>query len=112
MKTVISTVTAVIGVMFSLSLALANPALLPKHPGYPAKGYANDQGQHNAVGTKALEQSASQEKHVEQHLKDANNQRITEKQGAGQLPKVQGPQIKVEPPVSSATKVGADRVIK
>lgn len=112
MKTVISTVAAVIGVMFSLSLALANPALLPKHPGYPASGNANDQGQHNAGGEKALEQSASAEKHVEQHLKDANNDRIAEKQGAGRLPKVQGPQIKIEPPVTSATKIGADRVIK
>jgi hypothetical protein len=112
MKTVISLVAAVIGVMFSLSLALANPALLPKHPGYPASGNANDKGQHNAGGAKALEQSATVDKHVEQHLQDSNNQRITEKHGAGQLPKVQGPQIKVEPPVSSATKISGDRVIQ
>jgi hypothetical protein len=113
MKTVISTVGAVIGVMFSLSLVFANPALLPKHPGYPSSGNANDKGQHNAGGKKALEESAEVSgKHAEQHLKDNNNGRIAEKQGAGRLPKVQGPQIKIEPPVSSATKVGADRVIQ
>jgi len=29
-------------------LALANPAMLPKHPGYPAGGdYANDTGRQN-----------------------------------------------------------------
>lgn len=112
MKTLISLVAVACGVMFSLSLALANPALLPKHPGYPSSGNANDQGQTNMGGTKALEQAAAADKHVEQHLKDVNNERIAEKQGAGRLPKVQGPQIKIEPPVSSATKVGADRVIK
>jgi hypothetical protein len=43
---------------------------------------------------------------------DENNQRVVAKQGAGQLPKVQGPQIVVDPPVKSATKIGTDRVIK
>jgi hypothetical protein len=33
------------------------------------------------------------------------------KEGAGRLPAVQGPQIKIEPPVQSATKIGADRQI-
>jgi len=41
------------------TLALANPALLPKHPGYPASGNANDQGQTNATGEKALSAAAA-----------------------------------------------------
>ncbi|MEW6543463.1 MAG: hypothetical protein AB1411_07620 [Nitrospirota bacterium] len=120
MKTLIGTVATVMGVAFSLSLALANPALLPKHPGYPASGNANDQGQTNAGGTKALEAAAgSNSKHVEQHLVDPNNDRLVEKAADkrsdgkfGRLPKVQGPQIKIQPPVESATKISGERVIQ
>ncbi|MBM4124226.1 MAG: hypothetical protein FJ246_04635 [Nitrospira sp.] len=127
MKTLISTVAAVLGVAFSLSVALANPALLPKHPGYPGgdakspvtgQPLSNDGGQTNAVGTSALEHSASSVKHAEQHLVDQNNARIVEKDPAhrsdgkfNRLPKVQGPQIKVEPPVESATKITGERTI-
>lgn len=46
----------------AISMAFANPALLPNHPGYPAAGKspvtgqdtANDPGQTNASGKKAL----------------------------------------------------------
>lgn len=121
MKAVIGIVGVVLGVMFSLSLVFANPAMLPKHEGYPAgkavspvtgQSLANDPGQTNAGGDKALTKAADLEKHSEQHLKNTDNDRVIQTQGAGQLPKVQGPQIKIEPPVTSATKVGADRVIK
>jgi hypothetical protein len=122
MKTLIGTVAGFGVVLVSLSLALANPALLPKHPGYPGgnavspvtgQPLANDSGQTNAGGEKALLQSVeSSDNHVMQTLQDENNQRLVEKQGAGQLPKVQGPQIKIAPPVDSATKIGADRVIQ
>jgi hypothetical protein len=120
MKTLIGTVVTVVGVVFTLSLAQANPALLPKHPGYPGgsavspvtgQPLANDGGQTNAGGTAALDQAAGSLKHTEQHLADPNNARIAEKQGAGRLPKVQGPQIKIEPPVSSATKITGERTI-
>jgi hypothetical protein len=120
MKILIGIAAAVAGVAFTLSLAQANPALLPKHPGYPGgnavspvtgQPLANDGGQTNAGGTAALENSAAVDKHVEQHLADENNARIAEKHGAGQLPKVQGPQIKIEPPVNSATKISGERVI-
>ena len=37
MKAVIGIVGVVLGVMFSLSLVFANPAMLPKHEGYPMK---------------------------------------------------------------------------
>ncbi len=106
MKTVISTVAAVFAAVFFASFALANPAMLPKHPGYPASGNANDTGQTNMGGEKALEAAAAAEdRHTVQNLNDSNNQRVVEKQGAGQLPKVQGPQIKIEPPVKEATRM-------
>lgn len=121
MKTLIGTVVAVVGIVFFVSLAQANPALLPKHPGYPGgkavspvtgQPLANDGGQTNGGGEKAL-QAASEaaDNHVAQNLADPNNGRIAEKQGAGRLPKVQGPQIKIEPPVSSATKISGERQI-
>ncbi len=106
MKTVISMAAGLFAVAFVASFALANPAMLPKHPGYPASGNANDIGQTNMGGEKALQQAAAAEdKHTVQNLTDSNNQRLVEKQGAGQLPKVQGPQIRIEPPVKEATKM-------
>lgn len=100
------------------TLAFANPALLPQHPGYPmgkavdpitGMPLANDPGQSNATGDKALQQaSAFDDTHVKQDLSiNENDQRIMEKPGAGILPKVQGPQIKIEPPVKEATRVQA-----
>ncbi len=96
-------------------LAFANPALLPKHPGYPmgtavspvdGQPLANDTGQANATGDQALLKAAgTDDGHVSQHLADPNNQRIIQKEGAGRLPKVQGPDIKIEPPVKEATRV-------
>lgn len=103
---------------FAASLAFANPEMIPKHPGYPSKKavspvtgqpLANDPGQSNAVGDKALREAAGfDDARSVQNLKDPNNQRITKSQGAGLLPKVQGPQIKIEPPVKEATKVTAN----
>lgn len=116
MKT--STFTTIATAVFagaSLSLASANPALLPKHPGYPGgnatspvtgQPLANDPGQTNASGESALQEAATaDDAHVAQHLSDANNQRILRKEGAGQLPKVQGPNITIEPPVKEATRM-------
>lgn len=100
------------------SLALANPSMLPKHEGYPmgkatdpvtGKPLSNDPGQTNASGGKALERSAMvDDAHTRQQLKNQNDQRIVEKPGAGVLPKVQGPQIRIEPPVKEATKAQAN----
>lgn len=114
MKTLMGSVAG-LGVVLSLSLAFANPALLPKHPGYPGgnavspvtgQPLANDAGQTNASGEKALLQSAEVTgNHAVQNLQDPNNMRVVEKQGAGRLPKVQGPQIKIEPPVKEATRM-------
>ncbi len=100
------------------SWAFANPAMLPKHEGYPmgkatdpvtGKPLSNDPGQTNASGGKALERSAmADEAHTRQQLRNQNDQRIVEKPGAGVLPKVQGPQIKIEPPVKEATRAQAN----
>jgi len=120
MKLVIGTIATVSGVLFALSMASANPSLLPKHEGYPMKNSgspvtgqptANDPGQSDARGESTLQKSSNSIKHSEQHLNKSDNARITEGQGAGQLPKVQGPQINIAPPVTSATKITGDRKI-
>lgn len=121
MKLVFGTLAMVSGVLFTLSMASANPALLPKHEGYPMKNSgspvngqatANDPGQSDARGEATLLRSAGfDDRHVSQNLKKMDNDRITEGQGAGRLPKVQGPQIQIAPPVTSATKITDDRKI-
>lgn len=104
--------------LFTGVCAYANPSLLPKHEGYPmgkatdpvnGKSLGNDPGQTNATGAKALEQAAMvDEQHSRQNLRNADNERVLEKPGAGILPKVDGPQIKIEPPVKEATKTQAN----
>ncbi len=113
--TIVVALTILFVLGFSLALGLANPALLPKHPGYPAgkavspvtgQSLANDSGQPNATGEKALlEGAAAEDPHVIQNLADENNQRVLKRSGAGQLPQVQGPQIKIEPPVKEGTRM-------
>jgi len=40
-------------------LALANPAMLPKHPGYPSSGeFANDTGRKNLTYSQSIEEAA------------------------------------------------------
>src|ERR1044071_3410963 len=121
MKLVIATVAAVSGVLFALSMASANPSLLPKHEGYPMKNSgspvtgqptANDPGQSDARGASTLMKSADSVKNAQQNLMKTDNARITTGQGANQLPTVQGPQINIAPPVTSATKISGDRKIE
>ena len=118
MKTSLVLLTVFIVVMLSISLVLANPTMLPKHPGYPmgkavdpvgGQSLANDPGQTNATGENSLAQaSAYDDVHVKQSLSiNQDDQRLLEKPGAGLLPKVQGPNIKIEPPVKEGTKVNA-----
>lgn len=87
------------------ALALANPAMLPKHPGYPARGeFANDTGQQNLSHSQSImDASASGNVNMVQKLEDPNNARILKPQGAGLLPIVEGPNIKIEPPVDEGT---------
>ena len=122
MKLILGTVATVSGVLFALSMASANPSLLPKHEGYPMKNSgspvtgqptANDPGQTNAGGEKAgLKAAAFDDTHVQQNLMKTDNARITTGLGANQLPTVQGPQINIAPPVTSATKIAGDRKIE
>ncbi len=121
MKLVFGTVATVSGVLFALSMASANPALLPKHEGYPMKNTgspvtgqptANDPGQSDARGESTLLKSADSIKSAQQNLAKTDNARITANEGAGRLPKVQGPQIQIAPPVTSATKITGDRKIE
>ncbi len=121
MKLVLGTIATLSGVLFVLSMASANPGLLPKHEGYPMKNSgspvtgqptANDPGQSDARGEATLLKSADSIKSAQQNLKKTDNDRIVESAGAGRLPKVQGPQIQIAPPVTSATKIGADRKIE
>ena len=109
----------VVMIAFAALCAFANPSMLPKHEGYPmgnakdpvtGQSLSNDPGQKNASGEKALQQSAAADDgHVRQNLlPNSNDERLMEKPGAGILPKVQGPQIKIEPPVKEATKTPAN----
>lgn len=118
MKTSRILVTASAVMLSAISPVFANPDMLPKHPGYPmgkaidpVKGQvlANDPGQTNATGEGSLTNAAVfDDRHSMQSLSiNHDNQRIMEKPGAGVLPKVQGPNIKIEPPVKEATKVNA-----
>lgn len=97
---------------FALSMAFANPGLLPSHPGYPAAGKspvtgqatANDPGQTNAGGEKSL--LSSQEfgvKEVMNDVSDPNRARIQKSAGAGRLPEVEGPLNKVTTNPGGAT---------
>jgi len=118
MKTSLVLLTVFLVVLLSISLVLANPTMLPKHPGYPmgkavdpvsGQSLANDPGQPNATGENSLAQASKfDDVHVKQNLSiNQNDQRLLEKPGAGLLPKVQGPNIKIEPPVKEATKMSA-----
>jgi len=118
MKTSLILLTLCIGLLTTQSTILANPAMLPKHPGYPmgkavdpvmGQSLANDPGQVNTKREEALSNAAIiDDSHSKQSLLfNQNDERLLEKPGAGLLPKVEGPNIKIEPPVNAATKVGA-----
>ena len=104
--------------VFGATLAWGNPTMLPKHPGYPmgkaidpihGQSLANDPGQANAGGDSALTKAAAfDDNHVSQKLSiNDQNLRLLEKPGSGVLPKVEGPNIVIDPPVKDATKVQA-----
>lgn len=118
MKTSLMWLSVFILTPVASALVLANPGLLPKHPGYPmskavdpvnGQSLANDPGQSNATGEHALNEAAAfDDVRVQQRLSiNQNDERLLEKPGAGRLPKVQGPNIMIEPPVKEGTKVNA-----
>ena len=89
------------------SLASANPAMPPKHPGYPSVGeYAYDTGQKNLTVEQSLSRAAaSEDAHTGQKLVDPYNARLLQSQGTGPLPTIQGPSINIDPPVTEATRM-------
>lgn len=118
MKTSLIFLMLCIGMLTAPATIIANPAMLPTHPGYPmgkavdpvmGQSLANDPGQVNTKIEAALSNSAIiDDSHSKQSLLfNQNDERLVEKPGAGLLPKVQGPNIKIEPPVTAATKVEA-----
>ena len=100
---------------FALSMAFANPGMLPAHPGYPAKGKspatgqstANDQGQSNAVGGGTLK--ASQDfgsKAAMNEANDMNRARIKKSMGAGRLPETDTMNtVPINPAGATSTKM-------
>ena len=102
----------VAGTAFSVSVAFANPGMLPNHPGYPAQGKspvtgqstANDPGQVNATGPTTLAEAAmSHDEASKNDVSDPNRMRIKKSVGAGLLPEVEGPLNKVNINPAGAT---------
>jgi hypothetical protein len=86
-------------------LALANPAMLPRHPGYPSGGdFANDTGQQNLTYSQSLMEAAKSgdtnmtPTFMDQDNADQNKGRLSENGGAGQVP-LAGPNGKTDPSV-------------
>ena len=111
MRYIFFTLFVIAGVMVMGPAVLANPAMLPEHPGYqmgaavdPVEGLAVA----NDPGRPALDEDAATRKAAAYHDIDAINNVVEvplslESQGAGILPKTIGyPDIKIEPPVSEA----------
>ncbi len=116
MKGIRLLLVALAGTAFMATVAFANPALLPSHPGYPAKGKspvtgqrtANDPGQTNAVGEATLEQAArALDSAAVNNVSDPNRLRITAIKGAGRLPDVEGPlnRVNVNPAGATSTVI-------
>jgi hypothetical protein len=70
-------------------LAMANPSMLPKHPGYPSSGeFANDTGRNNLTYGQSIEEAArSGDTTMGLSPIDPKNTRIPEPQGIDPLSK-------------------------
>jgi len=91
-------------------LALANPAMLPKHPGYPSGGeFANDPGQPNLTNNQSLLEAAKSGDTnmtatvMDQNKVEQSNGRISEPRGGSQSPVV-GPNANTEPSVKGTER--------
>jgi len=89
------------------ALALANPAMLPKHPGYPSSGeYANDTGQPNLTYKQSiLEAAKSGDTQLAPALIDPNNGRWLEYQDIGRWPILDGMTNKSELPAKEPSRM-------
>lgn len=111
MRYIVITLILTAGVIICGPSVLANPSMLPDHPGYQM-GAAVDPVQGLSVandpGRSALDVSTAAREAAAYHDVDAINNVVEvplslESQGAGVLPKTIGyPDIKIEPPVSEA----------
>lgn len=88
-------------------LALANPAMLPKHPGYPSSGeFANDTGQPNLTYKQSIQEaSKSGDVNMAPALIDPNNVRLLEFQDIGRVPIVDGTTNKMELPAKETSRM-------
>lgn len=86
-------------------LALANPALLPLHPGYPSRGESSDdRGQQNLTATQSLRDAAESENaNMVQQLEDPHNPTLLRREGAGLLPIDPGSNTTNHPLVNAPT---------
>ncbi|MEP6888137.1 MAG: hypothetical protein ABI945_07410 [Nitrospirales bacterium] len=88
MKRYAAMLIVIVGVGYLGSLVFANPAMLPKHPGYPAssdtspvtnQALANDPGQLSlTVEQSSLEAASSEDAHVAQRLRGSQDNRMME----------------------------------
>ena len=113
MKSIRILLIALAGTAFMASMAFANPAMLPKHPGYPAAATkspvdgtrtANDPGQGHA---NALENAAASANAASVNAtSDANRGRVTGG-STGRLPSVDGPlnKVKINPGGATSTVI-------
>ena len=97
MKTSLIFFTILAVIVLTSAPALPNPATLPKHPGYPmgkavdpvtGKSLANDPGQSNATGKKALMEAAVfDDTHVMQSLSPNPNEKEVMEYGGASAPR-------------------------
>lgn len=92
-------------------LVLANPSMLPKHPGYPSGGeFANDKGQKNLTNSQSLLEAATSGDTnmiptlMDQNNVDQNNAKLMEHGGAGQSPVV-GSNVTTAPSVREGERI-------
>ena len=77
-------------------LAMANPAMLPKHPGYPSRGeFANDTGRNNLTYSQSIGEAAkSGDTTMGTMPIDPKNIEMLEPQGVDPLKGVLEPSVK------------------
>jgi len=102
---------ALLGIVMIAGTALANPAMLPDHPGHPMKAMkspvtgqslANDPGKNLWTGQKALQESTKTK--MKRVPDDTEKDTNVQYKGAGTLPELAKgyPDYKINPPVQSA----------
>lgn len=93
------------------ALAMANPAMLPKHPGYPSSGeFANDTGQPNLTYKQSIQEAAkSGDTYMAPSLIEPNNARLLEHHDVDRLPIVEGATSKIESPMKEGSRMPTKR---